>query len=379
MRCHFSFAVRGTIMEIDLEMVAKRVVKDALRLREGDSLGVHTYEHSLPLAKEIVKAARRAGADTILTTDSDDVWYEALLKLPVDWLKERSSLLQAVLRATTALVSLDGPEDPSRMRDIAAERWRANEQGATATWKPFEERGVRSVSLEISRVTEARARAYGFDYGEWHGSTLKAMTVDPKTLRERGNCVIKSLKGVRRGRLTAPGGTDLRFEFHGASPTLWTGEVRPVKGRKSTYHGSLPSGMVGIALRQGSGEGRVVSTTPIAQFGEFIKGLRWTFDGGRMTKVDAKEHLDFFNALWVESKRKKGADQLGSLSIGLNPEARFGFLNNEIVEGCITLAIGDNEHLGGTNRCQYSFPVSFKDANLEVNGRRIVVGGRLKV
>jgi leucyl aminopeptidase (aminopeptidase T) len=366
-------------MEANLEAVAKRIVNDVLQLGEGDSLGVHTYEHMIPLAKEIVKAARRVGADTIITADSDDVWYDALTNLPEKWLKEPSALQQAVRSAITAEAWLHGPADPSLMKTVPKERWRANEEGALATYKPFENDPVPGVSLGLSSVTQARAKTYGFDYHAWYRSTLRAMAVETRILRERGTRVAEILTGANEGRLTAPGGTDFRFEFHGAEPTVWTGEVRPEKGKKSTYFGSLPSGYVGIALRQGSGEGRAVSTTPIPQVGDFIRGLSWAFENGRVTKVDAKENLDYFELFWSDAKRAEGGDQLGSLSIGLNPEAKYGFLENEIVEGSVTLYIGDNEYLGGTNHCEFGFPMSFKDATLEVDGKKLVVDGRLEV
>lgn len=366
-------------MDVDFETVAKRVVQDALRLKEGDSLGVHTAEHMFPLAKEIVKAARRAGADTILTADSDDVWYDAVMNLPEDWLKEPSALQQAVRRAVTAEAYLGGPADPNLMKQIPTERWRANEQGALATYKPFEDEPVPSVSVGLASVTEARAKNYGFDFKAWHDSTLKAMAVESRVLRETGDRLAEALGAAQSGKLSAPGGTDLSFEFHGTPGTVWTGELSPVKGQKSTYFASLPSGAVGIALRQGSGEGRVASTTPIPQMGGFIRGLTWTFAGGRVTKVDAKEHLDYFQVFWSEEKKAKGADQLGTLTIGLNPEARYGFLQNGIVAGCVTLEIGDNEYLGGTNHCDYGFAISFRDATLEVDGKKLVAAGKIVV
>lgn len=366
-------------MENDLRLIAKRVVKDALKLSKKDSLGIHSYEHMMPLAKEIVKEARRAGADTLLMADSDDVWYEALSKLPVDWLKQPSALAQAILRTMTASVSMEGPEDPSLLKKISRERWEANTQGATATYRPYENRLVRTLSLELARVTEARAKTYGFDYKAWFDSTLKAMAVHPKVLREKGKRAAAILDGAKKGRLTAPDGTKMEFEFHGARPTIWTGEIRPVKGRRSTYFSDLPSGRVGMALRQGSGNGRVVSTMPIAQMGGFIRGLRWVFKDGKVSQADAKEHLDYFRMLWDSAKKSKGADQLGALFIGLNPNARYGFLTSDIVDGCVTLAIGNNEDLGGTNKNGYGFGIAFKDATLEVDSRKLVVRGKLKV
>jgi leucyl aminopeptidase (aminopeptidase T) len=364
-------------MDIDYGIVADRIVKDCIRLGKKDSLGVHTTEHMLPLAKEIVKAARRAGADTVISLDSDDIWYDALLNLPASWLKSPSTLGQAFLRASTAQVYIEGPRDPSRMRDIPPERWAANDKGATATYKPFEKRNVPTLDLSISRVTEARARTYGFDYGEWHSSSLQAMAVDPKLIRTKGEPVARALSRARKGRVTAPRGTDFEFEFQSATPTLSNGEIRPRKGVRSSYHASLPDGAVAIALKKGSGEGKVVSTLPIPQAGHLIRALSWEFEGGRMRKVDADEHLDVFKMFFTEEKRKKGADQLGWMQVGLNPAAKCGFLENSIVEGVVTIGIGDNSELGGNNRSAFGTPAFLNNATLEVDGKRLVSQGRI--
>ncbi len=361
----------------NLEIVAKRVVNDVLRLGEKDSVSVHTYEHMLPLAKEIVKAARRAGADTMLATDSDEIWYDALKNLPESWLKEPSPLWQAVMRTTTARIYLDGPENPTLMRTIPPERWQANEQGAIATFKPFEDTPVPTVGIELALVTKARAKAYGFDFNKWNSSILKAMAVDPKSIQAQGNKISDILRSVRTGRLTAPGGTDFGFEFHGSEAAVFSGEVRPVPGKKATYFSSIPTGLLNIALRQGNGEGKVISNLPIPQAGRSIKGLAWEFEHGKLVQVTAKENLDKFQILWNEEKKAKGADQLGSLAIGLNSAAKFGFLNNWIVEGCATLAIGDNEYLGGTNHCEYEFGISLKGATLEVDGKKVLMNGKI--
>ncbi len=365
-------------MEVDLRQVASRIVKDILQLKEEDILEVSTWEHMMPLAKEIVKEARRAGADTVLTVEADDIWYDALMNLPEIWLKEPSSVQQAIRERATASAYITGPADPEPMRDISGERWRANAKGAEATYGPFEDKPIPSVTITLGSVTEARARNYGFDYKKWYDSVLSSLAVDPAKLRAKGKTISGSLGGAREGHLTASGGTDFTFQFHGSEAAIFTGEVRPVEGSKASYFSSLPSGSLSVALRQGSGEGTIVSTRDIPQAGDLIQGLSWKFAGGRISKVDAKENLSIFTQLW-EDKREQGADQLGYLTVGLNPETVQGFLEDEFVEGAVTMAIGENEWLGGTNECDYLFQIPFPEATLSVDGKVIVEKGRIAV
>ncbi|MFQ5920363.1 MAG: aminopeptidase [Thermoplasmata archaeon] len=366
-------------MKADLGTIAQRVVRDSLKLTWDDNVRVHATEHVIPLAKEIVKEARRAGADTILTMDADDIWYDAMLNLPVEWLQEPSNLVQALHGTMTAMVYAGGIDDPAPMKEISGERWRANSRGGQATGEPWDDDPVPFVYVGLGAVTETRAKVYGFDYEPWYDSVLAAMAAAPETMEGKAKGVVGRLQGAQQGRLTAPGGTDFRFAFHGSDPTAWIGRLSPVEGKRSTFYQSLPEGSVGIALHQGSGEGKIVSTTPIPYAGEWIRGLSWSFREGRLTEVQAKENVEQMTMRWDEEKRARGADQLGSLVIGVNPKARFGFLNDDIVEGAITLNVGDNEDFDGTNGSDFTFPLFLRDASLEVDGKPLVVDGVLQV
>lgn len=371
-------AVRGIPLKDEDRLIAQRVVRDVLRLGWDSRVRVATWEHMLPLAKEIVKEARRAGADTLLDLNSDDVWYDAVLNLPEAWLQEPSALAQAVYRTMTAEVYLGGPADPAPMAKVSAARWEANAKGAEATEAAWEEAPVPALYVALGTVTEARARTYGFDFPTWVDVVRKASGVDPARLRDRGAKVAARLRDAQEARLTAPDGTAFSFALHGAEPVVSSGEARPVEGQRSSYQIRLPAGSVAVALQQGSGEGTVAAPSPIPQAGRLIRGLRWVFRDGRLVEADAQEHAELFLDRW-EKARAKGADQLGALSVGLNPEARFGFLENAIVEGAVTVLLGDNEDLGGTNGCGFQFPVSLPGATLEVDGQELVAEGALRV
>lgn len=366
-------------MQTEYATVAQRIVRDSLRLTENDALRVQTSEYVLPLAKELIKEARRAGADTMLTVDADDVWYDAMLNLPLDWLRGPSNLVRALHGTLTAMVYAGSLYDPAPMRDIPGERWQANTEGSQATNEPWDDDPVPYVYVALGSVTEPRASSYGFDYPAWHDEVLAAMAVPPERMEERGTRIVGRLQNAREARLTAPGGTDVEFAFHGSEPTAWVGRLSPVKGRPSTYYQSLPEGSVGIALRQGSGEGQVVSTTPIPSAGDLIRGLSWDFQEGRVVEARADENLNLFTRQWSEKRRARGADQLGALVIGINPEAKYGFLNDDIVEGAVTLILGDNEDYDGANGSGFSFPIFLRDATLEVDGKALVVDGTLQV
>src|SRR5579871_5760805 len=48
------------------EKLANRIVNDSLRLKQGESLTIETWNSGLDFAKEVVKEARKAGAIPLL-------------------------------------------------------------------------------------------------------------------------------------------------------------------------------------------------------------------------------------------------------------------------------------------------------------------------
>ncbi len=55
-------------------------------------------------------------------------------------------------------------------------------------------------------------------------------------------------------------------------------------------------------------------------------------------------------------KATEDKDRIATLGIGLNPKAKYGFMMDNIVEGAVTIAIGDNESLGGKNKSPTGWP-----------------------
>src|SRR5438067_1459964 len=66
-------------------------------------------------------------------------------------------------------------------------------------------------------------------------------------------------------------------------------------------------------------------------------------------------------------------DLLGYLDIGLNPNARSGFLQDAIVAGNVYVAVGANDEVpGGKNKTDFYLGGSLTGANVTIDGREVV-------
>ncbi|HUI38752.1 MAG TPA: hypothetical protein VLY85_03870, partial [Thermoplasmata archaeon] len=108
--------------------------------------------------------------------------------------------------------------------------------------------------------------------------------------------------------------------------------------------------------------------------GVFDSG-RWTFERGRLVRYAYDEG----GALFDESYRAagEGRDRLGSVAVGLNEEIRTAPLLEDQGLGTITLHLGRNDFLGGSNRAAWWAWLYLRGADLSVDGELVVRRGKV--
>ena len=73
-------------------------------------------------------------------------------------------------------------------------------------------------------------------------------------------------------------------------------------------------------------------------------------------------------------------DRLANIVIGLNPRAELiGFFTDRIVQGTVSIGIGGNKGIGGSNETQFGHEETLRKPTLEVDGHKLVDQGRIQV
>jgi leucyl aminopeptidase (aminopeptidase T) len=364
---------------MDTQHLARQVVQTSLRIGPDDQVLISTWQHTLPLAEALALECLRADAVPVIELTTDNLYSAAVKEIGEHTLRKTSQYALAAYEALTALITLAGPENPRIFELGAASKGAAMQEAFQPLVARAVERKVRSAHLQAGHVTPQRAHKYGVDYEEWREAHDAALSADLTRMAEEGRRVAEKLSGARTIRLTHPNGTDLTVACEGRTARVDDGVVDDDDRASGNVWTSLPAGAVSVAPRETSAHGRIVFPA-VPLWGKVIKELAFEFEAGKLIDVHAYEHgtvfLDFLGGATEASARR-----IGWLGLGLNPKARpvLPGLGDHIVRGAVTLGIGENRDLGGENAAGFGWGFALHGATVEVDGKKVVVEGRLMV
>jgi leucyl aminopeptidase (aminopeptidase T) len=360
------------------EELAKTVVKDALRIKSTDIVSITTFPHTIDAANAIALECFKEGADAMLLLWTDE-YYDGLLEyLSEDSLREPSKFCQAFTETVTAEVNLFGLENPEVLKRASRSKSAAWFEGERKGHFPRSvERKIRIANLSLPLVTKERAKIYGFNFGDWKKAMNDAMTVDLKAISEKGHQIASVLEGTHTVHITAPNGTDLTLELAGRTVHIDDGIIDEDDIANDSLNTQLPTGFVQTTVAETTGNGKVVFDLTLQRSGANITDMEWNFKEGKVTSMTARKNIEYVSEQMEMATGDK--DRISAIGIGLNPKARYGFLMNNIVEGSVAVAIGDNEALGGKNSSPFGEQAEIGKATFEVDGKTIIKNGKLQL
>ncbi len=356
---------------------ARRIVTQYLKVRPGENAIVESWDHTLPIAVAVLDEIRRVGGRTLHIHEDEEAWWRAIDRKQAKLLGRSSAPEWAALAAADVYVHFWGPGDTDRIERLP-ERTLDEAVGWISPWyEAARKSGLRGARVTVGFATPGRARQWGVDQRAWEAGILRACRTDPKETARRGARLVRALARGRKVRITHPNGTDLEVRLAGRAPRLQDGTPHPRDRRygPSDMLAQLPGGRVDVALDGRTAEGTIHANRRTNIWWFWSSGGRLEFADGRLTAFSFEEGEEEFARRYRQGTA--GKDRTGSLTLGLNPAAR-DVPNLETIElGCVTLVLGRNRHLHGTNGSSFMNWVSLADAEVAIDGAPVVRGGRL--
>jgi leucyl aminopeptidase (aminopeptidase T) len=355
---------------------ARNIVTKYLRVRPGENAIIESWDHTMPLASAMVDEVRRVGGKVLLVRNDQDSWWRTIDRKQSKLLGESSAPEWAALKAADVYVNFWGPDDTDRLEtfpdsDNDAFDW-------LWPWYAVARRtGLRGVRMTTGFVTERRARQWGVNRRRWEEGMLRSSLVDPEEIAQRGARLARALSRGKRVRITHPNGTDLEVALVGASPRLLDGRPHPW-GKGDPRAGMLqqvPVGTLDVVLDSKTADGSFRANRRTNIWWNWHAGGTLEFADGRLTAYSFEDGEKEFVRQYKAGTA--GKDRTSLLKFGLNP-AVHDIPNLETVErGGVSLQIGGNRGVGGTNGSNFFTWFTLAGSEIEVDGTPVIRAGKI--
>ncbi len=128
--------------------LAKKLVRQCLRVNSKDTVTIATTPQTIGLAEEIAVKCFEVGADVLLNLYTDKYYSAYMHLLSKESLREPSKFCIALTEASTVEVNLGWEEDPNALHDVPGEKVAAMFEGEQKAHHPLStQRKVRMADL----------------------------------------------------------------------------------------------------------------------------------------------------------------------------------------------------------------------------------------
>jgi leucyl aminopeptidase (aminopeptidase T) len=358
---------------------ARSIVTKYLKVRSGESAIIESWNHTLPMATAMVDEVRRVGGSALLIHEDEDTWWRAMDRKQSKLLGKSSAPEWAALKAADVYVNFWGPGDTDRIeKDHRSGDERTFDEAVAWNWPWYEvarEARLRGVRMTAAFATEGRAREWGVDRAQWEESVLKASLVDPDELAIRGARLSKALSRGKKVRITHANGTDLEVALARIAPRLTDGRPHPYRpgDPDSGMMQQSPAGTLDVALDSKTAEGSFHANRRTNIWWQWHAGGTLEFGAGKLASYSFENGGEDFARQY--RKGTAGKDRTSLLKFGLNPAVEDD-PNLETVEGgSVSLQIGGNRYLKGTNRSNFFTWFSLAGAEIAIDGTPVIRAG----
>lgn len=318
----------------DLEgEVARKVIAETLHLKKGETVTVETWNNGLSLALAFVREARRLGVYPVTLFEDEDTYVYGVKNAPKEALGKLGKHEHGLLAGSDAYFFI-----PNELLEGYAKRLTPEEAeqatGYGGSWYDTAEKvKLRGARMSFGFAGKELARMLGKRPEEIKVHQLEAALADFGAIRKAGKELEARLPGGGGGSLVS-GGAHLKFEYERGS-FLEDGVVDGkdiASGHNMAY---LPPGFLSKSINPDSVSGRVKLSPSVAWTG-VIEDATLDFEKGRLVKWSSRTSRRRLDEL-IEGEPEE-ARKLKGLTVGLNPQMKYGYGQDRFVAGSIGVA-----------------------------------------
>ncbi len=340
--------------------VARIAVEKSLGIKQGETVTVETWDNGLGLARAVIREVRRVGALPVLIYEHGQDYVRTLQKIPKASLGVMGRHEYSLLKSSDAYVFIPGPAIGPYFPAISREDYIEATKYNRSWYDAAKEAKLRGIRFPLGYVGKEYASLLRQKPNKIIGEQLRACLVDFGKISESGREVLAALPDGAHVRLLSEEGV-LSFTLKGES-SLEDGVCDSADVVSGDNMSSLPPGQVIRGVDPKSVEGVVSVSSSVSRFGR-LSDATFRFQAGVVVDYSSKRSAAVLRAMDAASSFRERA--LGYLMVGLNPKMRYGYGQDGVVKGAVSLTLG--------------FQGLVREPTMEVDGKQVVKKGRLVI
>lgn len=228
--------------------------------------------------------------------------------------------------------------------------------------------------LMVNLFSAKTIERMGIAYSDLFSAFINAINVDYQRIRDTGSHVASMLDGSKQTHIYDSNGTDLTFSIEGRPVGIEVGTLEECYESGKECEVAVPAGEVYTAPLETSADGTLI-IDELKDFG--IRKLQLRFEKGRIAEFTAQKDTNTFKNVLDNAKGDK--DRIAELGIGINHRMKPTGLRiyDEKALGTAHIAIGNNTHLGGTNKATIHIDFILPSPTIETDNKPLMKKNKL--
>ena len=372
-------AMSATATHSQVSALASRLVNQVVQAKQGQVYEVVSSPQNLELLEDVWADLHKVGAWSVVRLVSDRMTRLYYQEVPTRFDAEPQASALGLYQFISGEINIDYESDPGLFDNVPPSRLTAQQQANNVSTKDMLARSIPFIEvgngLYPSKYT---AEQFGITLSQLSGLFWNGVNADPAAIQSTGELIKSSLGSGSIVHITAPNGTDVTFRSAEHTVVINDGTISAAARKKggAALNVSLPAGDVTLVPIAGSAKGTVVFG-PVYVNSTKVKGLTFHLAGGKLTSWTASSGRDVVDGYYKTGGT--GKDDFTFADIGANPNIHYiegTALNASMASGMVSLGVGNNLSIGGTNSSLFSAGGYVPDATVTIGGKTVVSGGR---
>ncbi len=284
-----------------VKKLAHELINYSVELKKGEKVLIETIGNEIPLTKELIREAYKAGGIPYISTKNSELTRVLLDNCTEEQLKDMAAFEIKRMKEMDAYIGLRVSENVSEMGAVPSDKMKMYmEYYSEPLHSKQRVNHTRWCVLRYPNASMAQlAGACTEDFEDFY---FKVCSLDYKKMSVAMDSLVEVMKKTKKVRLTGKD-TDISFSIEGLPPIKCDGKM------------NIPDGEVFSAPIKNSVNGVITYNTPAVYNGITFEDIRLEFKDGKIIKATSNE-TEKMNKIFDTDK---GARYVGEFSLGVNP------------------------------------------------------------